>query len=116
MLYFHIAMFLTFQVAANLCFKFGGTAPHHFWWGFGIGNLIGMSSIVFMIMMYRAMPAALVIAIGTGGTFLLNQVAIFLVYRARISTAGCVGLGLILAGILITAFLNNPASIAQQGS
>lgn len=108
MLFFYIFMFLVFQVVANLFFKWGSCAPHLFWWGFVLGNLVGVSSIIFMIMMYRSMPAALVIAVGTGGTFLLNQIAVFLVYRERISAGGLVGLGLIFTGILLTAFLNQP--------
>lgn len=114
MLLFYIIMFLIFQVAANLFFKWGSTAPHLFWWGFGFGNLIGMSSIVFMIMMYRSMPAALVIAIGTGGSFLLNQIAIYFACREPVSWGGGIGLGLILTGIVLTAFLNHPPEIREQ--
>ncbi len=110
MLYFHIIMFLIFQVAANLLFKWGSLAPRFFWWGFGFGNLIGVTSIIFMISMYRLMPAALVMAVGTGGAFLLNQIAVALVYHERISMFGYVGIALIFTGILMTAFLNNPAA------
>ena len=58
MLWFHIGMFLCFQVVANLFFKWGSLAPSHYWWGFALGNAVGMTSIIFMLGMYRAMPAA----------------------------------------------------------
>lgn len=60
-----------------------------------------------MISMYRLMPAPLFMAIGTGGAFLLNQIAIALVYHERISAFGHVGIALIFIEILIAAFLNN---------
>ena len=109
MVYFHIGMFLLFQVIANLFFKWGSMAPQHYWWGFALGNVVGITSILFMLGMYRAMPAAPVIAVGTGGTFLLNQVVMYLVYREPLSPAAAAGLVLIFAGILMTALLNHPA-------
>ena len=108
MLWFHIGMFLLFQVVANLFFKWGSLAPSHYWWGFALGNAVGMTSIIFMLGMYRAMPAAAVIAVGTGGTFLLNQIVMRLVYREPLSPAATAGLALILAGILMTSLLNTP--------
>ena len=114
--YVSIVMFLAMQVAANLFFKWGGSSPELYWKGFIFGNLIGASSILFMILMYRSMPAALVIAIGTGGTFLLNQLTMFLVYRERISPAACVGLALIFCGILITALMNHPPASSAQAA
>ena len=111
---FHIVAFLIFQVAANLFFKWGSTAPHLFWWGFGFGNLIGASSIVFMIMMYRSMPAALVIAIGTGGSFLLNQITVHFIFREHLSWGGGIGLGLILIGIILTSLLSHPDAAEEM--
>ena len=109
MVYFHIGMFLLFQVIANLFFKWGSLAPQYYWWGFALGNVVGITSILFMLGMYRSMPVAAVIAVGTGGTFLLNQVVMYLVYREPLSPAAAVGLVLIFAGILMTALLNHPA-------
>ena len=102
------AVFLFLQVVANLLFKWGGTAPNHYWWGFILGNAVGVSSILFMIAMYRDMPAPIVIAIGTGGTFLLNQVIMFLIYREHLTPLAWTGVFLILAGILMTSLLNGP--------
>ena len=58
MVFFHIVMFLLFQVVANIFFKWGSTAPQHYWWGFALGNAVGITSIIFLLGIYRAMPAA----------------------------------------------------------
>ncbi len=108
MVYLHIILFLAFQVAANLLFKWGSSAPHLYWWGFILGNAVGMTSILFMLGMYQNLPAANVVAIGTGGTFLLNQIAMFLVYHEKIQTGALIGIVLIFAGILLVAFCNQP--------
>lgn len=115
MVYFHIAMFLLFQVVANIFFKWGGSTPQNYWRGFVLGNAVGITSIIFLLGMYRSMPAAAVIAIGTGGTFLLNQLTMRLLYREPLTPAATVGLVLIFVGILMTALLNTPASDAPVG-
>ena len=113
MLGLHIGLFLLFQVIANLLFKWGSTDPAYYWWGFALGNAVGVTSIIFMLGMYRAMPAALVIAVGVGGTFLLNQIVMNLVFREKLTPAAVAGLVLILVGILMTTLLNGP--IAGSG-
>ena len=108
MLGIHIGMFLLFQVIANLLFKWGSSDPAYYWWGFALGNAVGVTSIIFMLGMYRAMPVAAVIAVGVGGTFLLNQIVMNLVFRERLSPAAVAGLVLIFVGILMTSLLNHP--------
>lgn len=108
MVYVHIVLFLIFQIAANLVFKWSSFDPHLYWWGFIGGNLIGVTSIIFFLGMYQALPAATVLAIGTGGSFLLTQIAMYLVYHEKISRGAMVGIAMIFAGILLVAFLNNP--------
>jgi multidrug transporter EmrE-like cation transporter len=101
-------LFLAFQVVANLLFKWGGLAPRNYWWGFVLGNAVGMTSILFMIGMYKALPAAAVVALAAGGTFLLNQIAMKLVYREPLHLAAVVGMALIFAGMMMTTLLNRP--------
>ena len=112
---FHIAMFLLFQVVANVFFKWGGSAPQNYWRGFVLGNAVGITSIIFLLGMYRSMPAAAVITIGTGGTFLLNQLTMRFLYREPLSPAAVAGLVLIFVGILMTALLNTPSTKAPDG-
>ena len=71
--------------------------------------MVGMTSIIFMIGMYKTLPAASVVAIGTGGTFLLVQITMFLLYHEKISPGALAGIALILIGVLMVAFLNYPA-------
>lgn len=115
MVYVHIICFFAFQVIANVLFKWGASNPGAAWlgipqeWcGFILGNIVGMTSIIFMIGMYKLLPAASVVAIGTGGTFLLVQITMFLVYHEKISPLALAGIGLILIGVLMVAFLNYP--------
>ena len=42
MLYVNIVIFIIMQVGATLLFKWGGT-PGRYWWGFGLGNVVGAS-------------------------------------------------------------------------
>ena len=109
-IFLNTAGFLILQVAANLLFKWGGGSPSHYWYGFLFGNLAGITSILMMIAMYRDMPAPVVIAVATGGTFFLNQIVMFLVYREHLTLPAWAGVFLILAGILMTSLLNGPVS------
>lgn len=116
MVYMYVTLFLIFQVVANVLFKWGAVNPSASWlgipqeWcGFILGNMVGMTSIIFMIGMYKTLPAASVVAIGTGGTFLLVQITMFLLYHEKISPGALAGIALILIGVLMVAFLNYPA-------
>ena len=108
-IFLNTAGFLILQIAANLLFKWGGSSPAHYWHGFLLGNAAGITSILMMIAMYRDLPAPVVIAVATGGTFFLNQIVMFLVYREHLTVPAWAGVFLILAGILMTSLLNGPA-------
>lgn len=115
MVYVYVICFLVFQVVANVLFKWGAANPSAVWlgipqeWcGFILGNVVGMTSIIFMIGMYKLLPAASVVAIGTGGTFLLVQITMFLLYHEKISLPALIGIALIFIGVLLVAFLNYP--------
>lgn len=107
MVYFHIFMFLCFQVVAHLLFKWGSVNPQNYWYGFILGNIVGASSIIFMLGMFKSLPAASVLAIGTGGSFILNQIFLNLVYHEKVNYIGIIGIILIFAGILTVAFSGN---------
>lgn len=100
----NLACFFLFQVAASLFFKWGSTAPSLFWPGFLLGNLFGMTSIFFLISIYKVMNANMALAICTGGAFLLNQIAMFIFYGEKLSFAQWSGIFLIFAGILLISF------------
>lgn len=123
MVYFHIVMFLTFQIIANLFFKWGASSPAvvhcgiaQEYWGFIFGNIVGVTSIVFMIGMYKTLPAASVVAIGSGGTFLLVQIVMYLLYREHLRWSAIAGIFLIFAGILMVALSSRPDQAAAETS
>ena len=50
-------MFLLFQVVANIFFKWGSTAPQHYWWGFALGNAVGTVRVKVTKLHIRTQPA-----------------------------------------------------------
>lgn len=100
-LFWNIAIFLLFQVIASIFFKWGSLSPEKYWYGFALGNLFGMTSIIMLINVYKVMHPAAALAICTGGAFVLNQLALLAVYRQAISGGGWSGIALITAGIAI---------------
>ena len=103
-LFWNIAIFLLFQVIACVFFKWGSLAPEKYWYGFGFGNLFGMVSIIMLINVYKVLHPSAVLAICTGGAFVLSQIALLAVYRQAISLGGWAGIALITAGIMVFAF------------
>lgn len=106
----NLIVFLLFQVIASLFFKWGSTAPHFYWWGFALGNLFGMSSIMMLINIYKVMNANMVLAICTGGAFILNQIAMYIFYKESLTWQQWAGIIVIFFGILMVSFWGSPAS------
>ena len=106
MVYLHIVLFLAFQIVAHTLFKWGSLVSQNYWWGFILGNLLGITSIIFMIGMYKSLPAASAIAIGMGGTFVLNQLFMFLIFHEKINLVALLGMFMIFTGILAVSFSN----------
>ncbi len=113
MVYLHVVLFLFCQVIANLLFKWGSSAPHLAWWGFALGNFVGITSILFMLGMYKALPAATVLSISAGGVFVLNQIVMYCVFHEKIAPAALVGICLIAIGTFMATFLNRPVNTQQ---
>ncbi len=99
-----IAVFLLMQVLAAVLFKWGSTAPHLWWWGFGLGNMVGVSSIIFMMYAYARMHPNLALAICVGGSFFLTQIALALIFRSPMNIAQWGGVLLMILGILAIAY------------
>ncbi len=94
--------FFTLQVLANLLFKYGGDHPERYWLCFIFGNIMGVSSIWFMMQIYQRMNANVGLAIAGGGSFLLVQLALFICFDGRLNVMQWLGIGMILAGIMTT--------------
>jgi len=101
----NISGFLLLQVVSILFYKWGSLSPEKYWYGWVLGNLFGVPSILMQINVYKLLSPAATLAICIGGAFLLGQLGLLLVFRQGISPGGWCGISLILAGILFFAFV-----------
>jgi drug/metabolite transporter (DMT)-like permease len=100
--------FYAFQIVAALLFKYGADHPEHFWHGFLAGNVFGASSIYFLMKLYTLMQVNLAGAIAGGGTFILAQFALVLVFRERLTLTQYVGLLAVTFGIVLVSYGKAP--------
>jgi len=91
------------QAAAQLLFKYGSITPSHWLLGFIGGNAFGASSIIFLILLYRAMNPHLALGLATGGAFLCAQFSIAAVFKSHISLLQYGAMMLITAGMILFA-------------
>jgi len=98
-----IGVFIGMQVVAQLLFKWGSLPDGRWWWGFFGGNLFGFTSIWLLMMVYKAMNPNIAMGICVGGSFLLTQLALALVFRSDISATQWAGIATIFGGMLMLA-------------
>lgn len=108
-------VFIILQIIAALWMKWGATAPDRYWWGFLLANSFGVGSLLFIINLYKVWPAGVVVAIASGGSFLLIQVALYLVFRDRLTLSSWCGVLLIFVGLVLVG-LGGIASPHDTGS
>jgi multidrug transporter EmrE-like cation transporter len=92
------------QVGAALLFKYGGTAPARWMPCFITGNVIGVTSTWFWMLLLKQMNANVALGLATGGVFLASQVALALVFRSHLTPVQFVGIAAILGGMLCLCF------------
>lgn len=100
--------FYAFQIVAALFFKYGADHPEHFWHGFLAGNVFGASSIFFLMKLYTLMQVNLAGAIAGGGTFVLVNIALVLVFRERLTVIQYSGLLAVALGIALVSYGKAP--------
>lgn len=98
-----IVCFWSMQVIAQALFKWGSASQSRWLWGFVGGNLFGFSSIWLLMLMYKTINPDLALGIGVGGSFLLSQVALFLVFRSRVAPLQWAGIAAIVIGMFALA-------------
>lgn len=98
-----IVVFLAMQVIAQLFFKWGSTPNGRWWWGFLGGNLFGFSSIWLLMLVYRSVNPNSALGICGGGSFLLAQLALAIVFSSHISVTQWAGVAAIFIGMLLLA-------------
>lgn len=85
-------------LAANLCFKEGGTDASRRLFYFVIGNAFGITSTALLMGVYARMNVNLAMVLATSGTFVLVQSAFWIVYHSPLTWLQCLGIGLVAVG------------------
>lgn len=90
--------YLAIGLAANFCFKEGGTDAAHRSAYFIGGNALGIASTVLLMGVYARMNVNLAMVLATSGAFLLMQGAFRLVYHTQLTAMQVVGILMVGAG------------------
>lgn len=96
-----IALFLLLQVGSGLLYKYGAMCPDRRVFGFIAGNVLGVSSIYYLMEVYRKINPNVGEAICRGGYFILIQIAFILVFQSKLSAAQWLGVLMITGGICL---------------
>ena len=115
MLILQLVIFWVMQVAANVAFKWGSAGPTgrspRWLAGFIAGNVVGASSIYFLMHVYALIPGnsnlAAVLA-GSGG-FIGSQLVLSRLFRSRLSAIQWTGIAMVAAGTIM-ATLGGPGA------
>ena len=94
-----VALFWTLQVVAQLLFKWGSDTPGRALWGFFSGHAFGVTSIIFLMLLYKTMNPNLALALGSAGGFLCAQGAVALLFRVSLTPLQYVAMFAIAAGM-----------------
>ncbi len=103
MLYLSICIFFVLQVGSGLLYKMGAMCPKYWTFGFISGNVLGISSIYFLMVVYKHLNPNISEAICRGGYFVLIQVAFILVYHSKLNLIQWGGISMIVGGIAIVS-------------
>ena len=102
-----LTIFWAMQIFANVAFKYGSAAGdrHSRRWltGFLAGNIVGASSIYFVMRIYELMPANpnLAAVLANCGGFVGSQLALAWLFRSRVSPSQWVGVSLVALGTVV---------------
>jgi len=100
-----ILIFLVFfwvtQIIAQIMLKWGSTSDTRWLWGFLSGNTLSILSLWFLMLIYKNINPNVALGIAIGGSFLLCQVALALVFRVKVLPIQWFGVATIVAGILM---------------
>ena len=102
-----LLVFWAMQVFANVAFKYGSGGPGGRPWrwraGFIAGNVVGASSIYFLLRIYGLMAdnpnVAAVLAVS--GSFVGSQLVLAILFRSRLHLRQWAGIALVTAGTAV---------------
>lgn len=103
-----LVIFWAMQVVANLFFKYGSGGQGRWATGFILGNVVGASSIFFMMRLYARMSPNLVVALASGGAFLAIQLVMALVFHTRPTPLQWGGFAAVAAGMAVASLAAPP--------
>ena len=98
-----LVVFWAMQVIAQLFFKWGSLSDSRFLWGFLGGNLFGFTSIWLLMLVYKALNPNVALGVAMGGSFLISQVVVMLVFKSQVAPLQWAGIGAIVIGMLALA-------------
>jgi len=102
-LYIYLIIFWAMQVVAQILFKWGSAHSSYWLWGFFLGNFFGMSSIWFLMLIYKMINPNIALGIAFGGAFLLSQLALALIFKSKINFLAWVGIVMMTVGMILLA-------------
>ncbi len=106
--FLYLLIFWLLQIAACIAFKYGskGTVGRSRRWlaGFIGGNIVGASSIYFLMKIYEQMAANCNVAqvLATSGSFIGTQIALSFIFRTRLTPVQWAGVLLVAVGSAIS--------------
>ena len=102
-----LPIFWAMQIFANVALKYGSAAgeKHSRRWltGFLAGNIVGASSIYFLMRIYEQMPTNpnLAAVLATCGGFVGSQLVLAWLFHSRLSRGQWAGVSLVVLGTVV---------------
>ena len=114
--------YLAVGLAANFCFKEGGTDTAHRVIYFIGGNALGITSTALLMGVYARMNVNLAMVLATSGAFLLQQTAFWLVYHSPLTVLQATGILMVGVGTVMASIKPaerradpEPGAVAEAG-
>lgn len=101
-------------LAANLCFKEGGTDPSRRLFYFIVGNALGITSTALLMGVYARMNVNLAMVLATSGSFVLVQLTFWLLYHSPLTWLQWLGILLVGAGTAMASRADKARNAAPE--
>ncbi len=105
MLIVYLPVFWVMQIFANVAFKIGSDSRKHKKWlaGFIAGNIVGASSIYFLMKIFESMPdnSNLAVILATSGAGIGSQLILARMFRSQLSWLQWAGISLVFLGTIV---------------
>lgn len=98
-----LGLFWVMQVVATVLIKYGSTTPSRWLVGFVLGNVLLVASVWLLMKVYAQMNPHIALALAGGGSFILAQIAIAIVFHSRPTPMQWVGIIAMAAGMAVTS-------------